>query len=52
MSASAATQGAVWCSVELDGKIGVRQTYKLAQIQQARHDLEARKTAGSTVILP
>lgn len=33
-------------------KIEVRQTYKLAQIQQAHRDLEARKTVGSTVILP
>ncbi len=32
-------------------KIEVRQTYKLADIQQAHRDLEARKTTGSTVIL-
>ena len=33
-------------------KIPARQTYKLADIQQAHRDLEARKTVGSTVILP
>jgi NADPH2:quinone reductase len=32
-------------------KIEVRQTYKLADIQQAHRDLESRKTTGSTVIL-
>jgi NADPH2:quinone reductase len=33
-------------------KIEVRQTYKLADVQKAHQDLEARKTTGSTVILP
>ena len=33
-------------------KIEIRQTYKLADIQKAHRDLEARKTTGSTVILP
>ena len=33
-------------------KIEVRQTYKLSQLPQAHRDLEARKTVGSTVILP
>lgn len=33
-------------------KIEVRQTYKLSQVSQAHRDLEARKTVGSTVILP
>lgn len=33
-------------------KIEVRQTYKLSQVPQAHRDLEARKTVGSTVILP
>jgi NADPH2:quinone reductase len=32
-------------------KIEARQTYKLADIQQAHRDLESRKTTGSTVIL-
>lgn len=33
-------------------KIEVKQTYPLDEIQQAHRDLEARKTTGSTVILP
>lgn len=33
-------------------KIHVAQTYSLADAAQAHHDLEARKTVGSTVILP
>jgi NADPH2:quinone reductase len=33
-------------------KIEVRQTYKLADVQKAHQDLEARKTTGSTVIFP
>lgn len=33
-------------------KIEVRQTYPLAQAAQAHRDLEARKTTGSTVLLP
>lgn len=33
-------------------KIHVEQRYPLAQVQQAHRDLEARKTTGSTVLLP
>ncbi len=33
-------------------KIEVRQTYPLADAAQAHRDLEARKTTGSTVLLP
>ncbi len=50
LSASAAelfqvvSQGAV--------KIEVRQTYSLADAAQAHRDLEARKTTGSTLLLP
>ena len=33
-------------------KIAVRQTYPLAETAQAHRDLEARKTTGSTVLLP
>jgi NADPH2:quinone reductase len=33
-------------------KIEVHQTYKLSDAQQAHRDLEARKTTGSTVLLP
>jgi len=33
-------------------RIGVRQTYALAEAAQAHRDLEARKTTGSTVLLP
>ncbi len=33
-------------------KIAVNQRYQLADIAQAHRDLEARKTTGSTVILP
>jgi len=33
-------------------KIEVNQTYKLADAAQAHRDLEARKTTGSTVLLP
>ena len=38
----------------LDGsvRVEIRQRYPLAEIQQAHRDLEARKTVGSTVILP
>ena len=32
-------------------KIAVNQTYPLAEAAQAHHDLEARKTTGSTVLL-
>ena len=32
--------------------IEVRQTYPLADAAQAHRDLEARKTTGSTVLLP
>ncbi|MGF1527226.1 MAG: quinone oxidoreductase [Candidatus Competibacterales bacterium] len=38
------TQGAV--------KVEVRQTYPLADVRRAHGDLEARKTTGSTVLLP
>jgi NADPH2:quinone reductase len=33
-------------------KIEVNQTYKLADAAQAHRDLEARKTTGSTILLP
>jgi NADPH2:quinone reductase len=33
-------------------KIHVNQTYRLADVGQAHRDLEARKTTGSTVLLP
>lgn len=33
-------------------KIEVNQTYPLSQMEQAHRDLEARKTTGSTVIIP
>jgi len=33
-------------------KIDIRQRYALADVQQAHRDLEARKTTGSTVLLP
>ncbi|MFP4032842.1 MAG: zinc-binding dehydrogenase, partial [Desulfococcaceae bacterium] len=33
-------------------RIEVRQTYPLSDAAQAHRDLEARKTAGSTVLLP
>jgi NADPH2:quinone reductase len=33
-------------------KIDVRQRYNLADVAQAHIDLEARKTTGSTIILP
>jgi NADPH2:quinone reductase len=33
-------------------KIEVRQTYPLAEAARAHQDLEARKTTGSTVLLP
>lgn len=38
----------------LDGsvRVEIRQRYPLAEIQEAHRDLEARKTVGSTVILP
>ncbi len=35
-----------------DIKIEINQRYALADIQQAHRDLEARKTTGSTIILP
>jgi NADPH2:quinone reductase len=35
-----------------DVKIEVNQTYPLAEAAQAHRDLEARKTTGSTVLLP
>ena len=33
-------------------KIDIRQRYALADVQQAHRDLEARKTTGSTILLP
>jgi NADPH2:quinone reductase len=33
-------------------KISVNQTYPLSEAAQAHRDLEARKTTGSTVLLP
>ena len=38
----------------LDGtvRIEINQRYALADVQQAHRDLEARKTTGSTVLLP
>ena len=33
-------------------KININQTYPLAETEQAHRDLEARKTTGSTVLLP
>jgi len=33
-------------------KIKIGQTYRLAEVAQAHRDLEARKTTGSTVIMP
>ena len=33
-------------------KIHVDQRYPLAEVQQAHRDLEARKTTGSTVLIP
>jgi NADPH2:quinone reductase len=33
-------------------KIDIRQRYKLADAAQAHIDLEARKTTGSTILLP
>ncbi|MFT4517874.1 MAG: NADPH2:quinone reductase [Halioglobus sp.] len=35
-----------------DVKVEINQRYALADVQQAHHDLEARKTTGSTVLLP
>jgi NADPH2:quinone reductase len=33
-------------------KIDIRQRYALADVQQAHRDLEARKTTGSTILIP
>jgi NADPH2:quinone reductase len=33
-------------------KIAINQTYPLSEAAQAQRDLEARKTTGSTVLLP
>jgi NADPH2:quinone reductase len=33
-------------------KIEVKQTYPLSEAAQAHRDLEARKTTGSTVLIP
>jgi NADPH2:quinone reductase len=41
-------------SVVRSGKVKIRvnQTYRLADAAQAHRDLEARKTTGSTVLIP
>jgi len=33
-------------------KIEINQRYQLSDVQQAHRDLEARKTTGSTILLP
>jgi NADPH2:quinone reductase len=33
-------------------KIEINQTYPLAEAAQAHRDLEARKTTGSTILVP
>jgi NADPH2:quinone reductase len=33
-------------------KIEIKQTYALADAAQAHRDLEARKTTGSTILIP
>ena len=33
-------------------KININQTYPLADVAQAHRDLEARKTTGSTILIP
>jgi NADPH2:quinone reductase len=33
-------------------KIEVKQTYPLAETARAHRDLEARKTTGSTILIP
>jgi len=33
-------------------KIEVRQTYPLAEASRAHRDMEARKTTGSTILIP
>ena len=33
-------------------KIGINQRYRLEDVQQAHRDLEARRTTGSTILLP
>jgi len=33
-------------------KIEVNQSYPLSEVQQAHRDLEARKTTGSTILIP
>ena len=35
-----------------DIRVDINQRYSLAEVQQAHRDLEARKTTGSTVLLP
>ena len=35
-----------------DIRVEINQRYPLAEIQQAHRDLEARKTTGSTILLP
>jgi NADPH2:quinone reductase len=33
-------------------KIEIQQTYPLSDAARAHHDLEARKTTGSTILIP
>jgi NADPH2:quinone reductase len=35
-----------------DVKIEIKQRYNLAAVEQAHRDLEARRTTGSTILLP
>ena len=44
--------GALFAAVKKGLKIEVNQTYPLKDAAQAHRDLEARKTTGSTVLLP
>ncbi len=44
--------GALFAAVGKGLKIEVNQSYALADAQQAHSDLEARKTTGSTILIP
>ena len=44
--------GALFAAIKKGLKIEVNQTYSLKDTAQAHRDLEARKTTGSTVLLP
>lgn len=46
------SSGALFAAVKKGLKIKVNQTYPLKDTAQAHRDLEARKTTGSTVLLP